>query len=151
MTRSWRREGDLMQQPMEPQAGMYDPADYGYQQPSEPQGFMERLVDDPLALTVGATTLGLALTVLLLIAILRSFLKIARPNEALVFSGKTYTQSDGTRVGYRVLTQGQRAVRIPVLERVDRMDMRLLPIDIVVQNAYSSGNIPAADSRYRQR
>ena len=35
-----------------------------------------------------------------------------------------------------------RAFRIPILERVDRIDMRLLPIDIRVQNAYSAGNIP---------
>jgi flotillin len=32
--------------------------------------------------------------------------------------------------------------RIPVIERVDRMDMRNLSIDIVVDNAYSAGNIP---------
>ncbi len=86
--------------------------------------------------------LGLAVSVLVLIGIVRSLLHIARPNQALVFSGKKYTRTDGTTLPYRVLTQGERAFRVPILERVDTIDMRLLPIDIVVQNAYSSGNIP---------
>ncbi|MEM6954316.1 MAG: SPFH domain-containing protein [Myxococcota bacterium] len=85
---------------------------------------------------------GAAFLVLMLIAGFKAILKIARPNEALVFSGKASTKPDGTRVGYQVVTQGHRALRIPILHSVERMDMRLLPIDIVVQNAYSLGNIP---------
>ena len=116
---------------------------YGYQQqPAEEPGLWEQISSDSTAAYVGGGALGLALLFLLFIAAVRSMLKIARPNEALVFSGKTYTQSDGTRVGYRVFSQGQRAFRWPIIERVDRMDMRLLPIDIRVQNAYSAGNIP---------
>lgn len=69
-------------------------------------------------------------------------LHIARPNQALVFSGRSASTKDGASVGYRVLSQGHRAVRIPLIHRVDAMDMRILPIDIVVQNAYSAGNIP---------
>ena len=135
-----------MQQPIsgygQQQPG-YDPgAAYGYQQTVEEPSMWEELMDDPVTMYVGGGAVGLAVIVLLVIAIFRSFLKIARPNEALVFSGKTYTTKDGTRVGYRVLTQGQRGLRVPILERVDRMDMRLLPIAIRVQNAYSSGNIP---------
>jgi len=131
-----------MQQPMNGPGG-YDPATaYGYQQQVEEPSMWEEMLDDPLTMYIGGGAAGLAVLVLLTIAVFRAFLKIARPNEALVFSGKTYTQKDGTRVGYRVLTQGERGLRVPILERVDRMDMRLLPIDIRVQNAYSAGNIP---------
>ncbi|MEM9072553.1 MAG: SPFH domain-containing protein [Myxococcota bacterium] len=93
-------------------------------------------------LSVVFIALGLAIGVLLLIAVVRALLHIARPNEALVFSGKSYKRADGTVLPYRVLRQGERGFRIPILQRVDRIDMRLLPIDIVVQNAYSAGNIP---------
>ena len=123
--------------------GGYDATQYGYEQQAVPEpGLWDQIANEPAAAYIAGGSLGLALLVLLVVVVFRSILKIARPNEALVFSGKTYTQSDGTRVGYRVFTQGQRAFRIPVLERVDRIDMRLLPIDIRVQNAYSAGNIP---------
>ncbi len=128
---------------------------------------LDELVDGPLGALVGDGTtwwmvvgaLGSAFGLLVLISIIRKLQRIARPNEVLVFSGRAYTQEDGTRLGYSVLKQGQRKLQIPILERVDRMDMRLLPIDIVVHNAYSAGNIPlqihaianvkiSADDRY---
>ncbi len=91
---------------------------------------------------VVAMAVGVAFGILLFVWIARQFLYIARPNQALIFSGKSYESPDGTKLGYRTVTQGRRAFRIPVLERVDTMDMRLVPIDVVVQNAYSMGNIP---------
>ncbi len=97
-------------------------------------------LSDAIFVVAGAVAIGIAL--LLLLAMLRKLIYIARPNEALIFSGKTHTAEDGQTVGFRVLTAGRRSFRIPVLERVDRMDMTLIPIDVVVQNAYSSGNIP---------
>ncbi|MEM1414868.1 MAG: flotillin family protein [Myxococcota bacterium] len=108
---------------------------------------------------IAFVALGMAVALLVLIAVFKSLLKIARPNEVLVFSGRGSSQADGTRLGYSLLRQGQRKLQIPILERVDSMDMRLLPIDIVVQNAYSAGNIPlqihaianvkiSADDRY---
>jgi flotillin len=98
-------------------------------------------VEQTLWLVV-ALAVGIAVGILFLIWVVRQFLYIARPNEALIFSGKSYEAADGTKLGYRVVTQGRRAFRIPVLERVDSMDMRLVPIDVVVKNAYSMGNIP---------
>jgi len=121
----------------------YDPTtSYGYEQPVEDPSLWDQITGDSTLMAVGGGSFGLAVVLLLFIAAFRAFLKICRPNEALVFSGKTYTRQDGTRVGYRVLTQGERGFRWPIIERVDRMDMRLLPIDIRVQNAYSAGNIP---------
>lgn len=86
--------------------------------------------------------LAFAVGLLVLIAIARALLHIARPNEALIFSGKRYVTSDGQTLGYQVVRSGRRAFKIPFLERVDRIDMTLIPVDVVVQNAYSRGNIP---------
>ena len=51
--------------------------------------------------------------------------------------------SDGSRVGYRVVHGGV-AWRIPLLEKVDRMDLGTIPIELHVTNAYSKGGIPLA-------
>jgi flotillin len=89
-----------------------------------------------------AAAIVIAIGTLVLIQIVKQFLYIAAPNEALVFSGKRYQTEDGSDVGYRVVRSGHRAFRIPILERVDRLDMTIIPIDIAVENAYSRGNIP---------
>lgn len=96
----------------------------------------------PLVWTVVFGALVVAVGTLVLIAIARNLLHIARPNEALIFSGKSHTTADGTELGYRVVRHGHRAFKWPIIERLDRIDMTLIPCDIVVQNAYSRGNIP---------
>ena len=82
-----------------------------------------------------------AVGVLLLIAIYRALLRICRPNEILIFSGRKHRAEDGRTVGYRVVFGG-RGVRIPVVETVNRMDVSLISVPIAVQGAYSEGGIP---------
>ncbi len=82
-----------------------------------------------------------ALVVLLLLGlVLRTLLYVSEPNEALIFSGNRRS-IDGREVGYRMI-RGGRALRIPLLEKVDRVDLTMFTIDVVVQNAYSRGGIP---------
>jgi flotillin len=69
------------------------------------------------------------------------FLVICKPNEVLVISGRSHELPDGSTVGYKVL-HGGRGFRIPILEEVNRMDMRLIPVQVEVENAYSRGGIP---------
>lgn len=92
-----------------------------------------------------ATALCLAIALaggfLLLVAIMRMFLFICKPNEVLIFSGRKRTLPDGSEVGYRVVFGG-RAFRIPIIERVDAMDLSTVPLDLHVANAYSKGGIP---------
>ena len=76
------------------------------------------------------TGTGLAVGAMLLIAVLKQFLMIGRPNELLVFSGRQRQLADGSSIGYREVTGGGRAFRIPVLEKVDRMELSTLPVDI---------------------
>ncbi len=118
------------------------------------QAFLVQLgaLAPPLAaLTVTSVVIGAAVfafALLLFIIVIRNLLYICRPNEILIFTGA----KDGPvilmahgRVDQQDRFSGAgkgRKWRIPVIERVDRMDMRNLSIDIVVENAYSAGNIP---------
>src|SRR5438874_9177533 len=89
---------------------------------------------------IGGVAAGLAV-LLLLMVIYRYLLRICRPNEILIFSGRKHTADDGREVGYRVVFGG-RGVRVPVVETVDRMDVSLISVPIAVQGAYSEGGIP---------
>jgi flotillin len=84
---------------------------------------------------------GAGLAVLLVLTIIYKYLlRIGRPNEILIFSGRKHRTGDGREVGYRVVSG--RAVRIPVVETVDRMDVSLISVPIQVAGAYSEGGIP---------
>jgi flotillin len=80
---------------------------------------------------------------LMLAILLKQFIYVCRPNEILIFSGRQHRLPDGTAVGYRVV-HGGTAFRVPVFEKVDRMDLTTMPIEAHVQNAYSKGGIPLA-------
>ncbi|MET0412757.1 MAG: SPFH domain-containing protein, partial [Polyangiaceae bacterium] len=73
--------------------------------------------------------------------LLATFLTICKPSEVVVLSGRKHRLPDGSEVGYTVL-HGGRGFRIPILEHVSRMDVRLIPVMVEVQNAYSKGGIP---------
>jgi len=83
---------------------------------------------------------ALAVAALVMIVIVTRLIYICAPNEVLIFSG-TRRQVGNREVGYR-LVQGGRGIRIPMLERVDRMDLTNMIIDLRVQGAYSKGGIP---------
>lgn len=71
---------------------------------------------------------------------LKNLLLVSSPNEVLILSGGTH-QAANRQVGYRSV-RGGRAVRVPLLERVDRMDLSNIPVEIAVRGAYSRGGIP---------
>jgi flotillin len=89
---------------------------------------------------VGGVAAGIAF-LLVLMVIYHYLLRICRPNEILIFSGRKHTTADGRTVGYRVVFGG-RGMRIPVVETVDRMDVSLISVPIQVNGAYSEGGIP---------
>jgi flotillin len=101
-------------------------------------GRREVVVDAFGALCLGA---ALGLVIVGLVFVLKQFLYVCRPNEIMIFSGRRYALEDGSVVGYKVVHGGW-AVRVPVLEKVDRMDLRTIPIDLSAHNAYSQGGIP---------
>ena len=71
---------------------------------------------------------------------LKSLLKVATPNEVLILSGGRHRVANKT-VGYRAI-RGGRAFRRPLIERVSRMDLSNIPVDISVKGAFSKGGIP---------
>ena len=82
-----------------------------------------------------------AVLLVLVIVIVRTNLFICQPNEVIIFSGRKRQTADGRAVGYRVI-KGGRAFRIPLLEKVDRLDLRTIPLELSIANAYSKGGIP---------
>ncbi|MEO8799046.1 MAG: SPFH domain-containing protein, partial [Polyangiaceae bacterium] len=87
--------------------------------------------------------IGVLLLVIILMFILSRLLYICRPNEILVFSGRQNRLPDGSTVGFKVL-HGGRGFRIPFIENVARMDVRLFGVEVSVTNAFSKGGIPLA-------
>ena len=70
----------------------------------------------------------------------RGLIHICGPNEALVFSGGRH-RIGGQKRGYRVI-RGGRGFLIPLFEKVDRIDLTNMIIEVSVTNAYSKGGIP---------
>ena len=96
---------------------------------------------DDFSLLPAVAGVGLALVVLILIFIIKSLIVICPPNRVAVISGRKRQLSDGRMVGYRLL-QGGRTIRIPLIERVQWMDLNTIPLQVAVTNAYSRGTIP---------
>lgn len=92
-------------------------------------------------MTGAAIVIGVIIFFLLIFLLsLPSLIYICAPNEVLIFSGGR--RKEGSReYGYR-LVKGGRGIRIPFLERVDRIDLTNMPIDVSASNAYSKGGIP---------
>ncbi len=90
---------------------------------------------------IGAGIIAGAVALGVLSALARTIVVICPPNQVVIFSGRKRKLADGSQVGYRVVLGG-RSVRIPLLERVDRMSLLSIPIDLKVSNAYSKGGIP---------
>lgn len=70
------------------------------------------------------------------VGLAKNLLHICEPNEVLIFSGGLASEE-----GYRVI-KGGRGWRIPLIEKVDRIDLTNMIIDVSVHGAYSSGGIP---------
>lgn len=92
-------------------------------------------------LLISAAAIGGAF--LIVMWIVARLIYICPPNSVLIFSGghRAVSDEDGRVVGYRVI-QGGRGIRIPLFERVDRMDLSNMIIDLRVTGAYSKGGIP---------
>ncbi|MBA2321166.1 MAG: flotillin family protein, partial [Deltaproteobacteria bacterium] len=96
-----------------------------------------------MEILLGFVGLGLGALALGLLVFFKSMLFVGRPDELLIFSGRKYKLPDGHEVGYRVVHGGV-VWRVPLLEKVDRMDLGTIPIELTVANAYSKGGIPLA-------
>lgn len=87
------------------------------------------------------TAFGAVVAITIFMSIVRGLIYICRPSEILIFAGRKHRLPDGTEVGYRVVRRGW-ALRMPLLQTVSRMDMRLFMVEVTVANAYSKAGIP---------
>lgn len=90
------------------------------------------------ALVIAGVLLGV---VAFLTLVIKSLIVICLPNEMVIITGRRRVTKDGREVGYRVL-HGGRTLRIPIIERVSRLDLTTIPIEVSIRNAYSKGGIP---------
>ncbi len=96
--------------------------------------------------TVALATVGIIVVVVIFMAIWASRYTKVGPNEVLVVSGRKhrYRDPDGTVQlrGFRVVKGGGTFV-IPVVEKVDRLSLELLTIDVQQeQDVYTSKGVP---------
>jgi flotillin len=77
---------------------------------------------------------------ILLVITFKRMLYVVPPSQALILSGGR-RDVGGRTVGYRVVCGG-RALRIPMLETVDIIDLRNINIAVEVKGAFSKGGIP---------
>lgn len=77
-----------------------------------------------------------------IVAAVKNLLYICGPNEVLVFAGGK-SSLGGKTVGYRIVKGGM-SLRRPLVERVERMDLTNMTVEVSVVGAYSKGGIPLA-------
>jgi flotillin len=73
-------------------------------------------------------------------SLVKKLLYVATPNEVLIFCGSTRHVGD-KRVGYRFV-RGGRSMRVPFLERVERLDLNMFTVMVNVEQAFTKGGIP---------
>lgn len=96
---------------------------------------------DPAAIRYGFVVAGILVAGLIfLIAFFKSMLQICPPNEVLIFSGRKRRLEDGTSRGFRTVFGG-RGIRIPIIEKVDRMSLTVMEVPIAIHGAYSKGGV----------
>jgi flotillin len=86
----------------------------------------------PVLIVLGLAALVVFVT---LRQIVKKLLYVSAPNEALIFSGRV-RHAGQKEVGYRVV-RGGRALRVPLFELIDSVDLTNIAIDIEVRGAYS--------------
>jgi flotillin len=93
-----------------------------------------------LVVVIGVA-LAVAVGLLVFLALLRRFLFVCRPNELLVIAGKKHALPSGEAANYTVIQSGSHW-RVPFLQTVSRMDLRLMPTELSVTKVLSNGGIP---------
>jgi flotillin len=97
--------------------------------------------DSPQLGMVVVSAVVVAIGLLVFLALLRRFLFVCRPNELLVVAGKKHRLQSGESANYTVIQAGSHW-RVPFLQTVARMDIRLMPIELSVAKVLSNGGIP---------
>jgi flotillin len=101
------------------------------------------------AIVIGGVVVGLrapmllpfvAILGLLLISagIIKRLIVVVGPNEVVILSGRRHRLADGSVAGHRIV-KGGRVVRLPLLERADRMSLETIFLELTLEGAYAKG------------
>jgi flotillin len=93
-----------------------------------------------LGLLVMFFVAALGICALVVYFMISRLLYVATPNEVLIFCGSTRVVG-GKRIGYRFV-RGGRSMRVPFLERVERLDLNMFTVMVNVEQAFTKGGIP---------
>jgi len=97
----------------------------------------------PLAIILGIV--GLIIFFFLMVAVLGSLYQKAGPNEVLIVSGRRYGFADVTgkrgRRGFKIVAGGGTIV-VPIFEKVNRMSLENITLDIVTPEFYTKLGVP---------
>lgn len=91
---------------------------------------MEPLIIIAVVVAVAIVAIGLSI---------KSLLIICQPSEVVIFSGAS--RRPDQKVGYRAI-RGGRGLRIPLIEKVDFMELTNIVVNVGVKGAYSRDGIP---------
>jgi len=103
---------------------------------------------------MGSAGAGLAIALVLVAALvlnavlIRSLLHVVPPGAILVISGRPRLGADGRQLGYRVI-RGGRAFQIPLIERVDILDVRSFEVEDELSVFFRNG--PQGNVRFTAR
>lgn len=90
---------------------------------------------------IAVAVIGGGIALMVLVGIVNNLLYLCGPNEVLIFSGTTRRVGATRVIGYR-LVKGGRAIRKPLIEKVDKLDLTNMTIAVEVSEAFSKGGIP---------
>src|SRR5580693_5354710 len=88
--------------------------------------------------------LGLAFIFFAALIIYGSMYQKAGPNEVLIISGRGHTHleaGDDAKLGFR-LVQGGGTIVWPIIEKVDRMSLEMITLDIKTPEFYTKFGVP---------
>ena len=89
---------------------------------------------------MAGVVVGVTVIAVLTIALtVKNLVVISQPSEVVIFSGPK--ARSGQTVGYRFI-RGGRGLRIPLLEKVDRLDLTTMSVDVAVHGAYTRDGVP---------
>lgn len=80
-----------------------------------------------------------AILFVVLVAILRAFIKVCPPNRVMIIEGMS-TRVDGRRYGFRVIRGGY-AIVVPYFTRARFLDLSVIPINVRVENCNAADGI----------
>ncbi len=79
---------------------------------------------------------------LILLIFSKHYIKVS-PNKAAIISGRTRKLGDGTTVGYRQVRGGS-AFIVPVLEKVEYLDLNVITVPLATSRAYTVQGVPVS-------